>query len=65
MRSCGALQLGRVCGCMAVQVYPGRTALVVSLNNLTENVYLGNKRSMTIPIKQRSLTIPLIEEGCP
>ena len=32
-----------------VQVYPGRTALVVSLENITENVYLGNQRSMTIP----------------
>ncbi len=31
-----------------VQVYPGRTALVVSLENITENVYLGNQRSMTI-----------------
>lgn len=32
----------------AVQVYSGRTALVVSLENITENVYLGNQRSMTI-----------------
>ena len=31
-----------------VQVYPGQTALVVSLENITENVYLGNQRSMTI-----------------
>jgi hypothetical protein len=34
--------------CFHVQVYPGRTALVVSLENITENVYLGNQRSMTI-----------------
>ena len=33
---------------MHVQVYPGQTALVVSLENITENVYLGNQRSMTI-----------------
>ena len=31
-----------------MQVYSGRTALVVSLENITENVYLGNQRSMTI-----------------
>ena len=31
-----------------MQVYPERTALVVSLENITENVYLGNQRSMTI-----------------
>ena len=37
-------ELGR----LPVQVYPGRTALVVSLENITENVYLGNQRSMTI-----------------
>ena len=30
-------------------MYPGRTALVVSLENITENVYLGNQRSMTSP----------------
>ena len=37
------------CAAADVQVYPGRTALVVSLENITENVYLGNQRSMTIP----------------
>ena len=37
------------CVAADVQVYPGRTALVVSLENITENVYLGNQRSMTIP----------------
>ena len=46
---CAALQLARVCVAADVQVYPGRTALVVSLENITENVYLGNQRSMTIP----------------
>ncbi len=31
------------------QVYPGRRALVVSTKNISQNVYLGNQRSMSIP----------------
>ncbi|EIE23299.1 hypothetical protein COCSUDRAFT_36731 [Coccomyxa subellipsoidea C-169] len=32
-----------------LQVYPGSTALVVSTENISQNVYLGNQRSMSIP----------------
>ncbi|CAL8465224.1 g4759 [Coccomyxa elongata] len=32
-----------------LQVYPGRRALVVSTENISQNVYLGNQRSMSIP----------------
>lgn len=35
--------------CVAGQVYPRSTALVVSTENITQNVYLGNQRSMNIP----------------
>jgi len=32
-----------------VQVYPNATALVVSTENITQNIYLGKQRSMCIP----------------
>lgn len=35
--------------CLAAQVYPNATAVVVSTENITQNIYLGNQRSFTIP----------------
>ena len=35
----------RVC----LQVHPGKVALVVSTENITTNLYLGNNRPMLVP----------------
>ncbi len=35
--------------CLAAQVYPNAMAVVVSTENITQNIYLGNQRSFTIP----------------
>lgn len=34
---------------LVLQVYPNSTALVVSTENITQNWYFGNERSMLIP----------------
>lgn len=37
------------CPALRLQVYPNSTALVVSTENITQNWYFGNDRSMLIP----------------
>ena len=50
-----SMHVGHFCGCVTriynanVQVYPNSTALVVSTENITQNWYFGEDRSMLIP----------------